>query len=345
MSRLVSILCFWALSGLALSAAGPDLLFQSGQLLELSLTAPFTTIDRERDREKEYQGTLSYTDDAGQQVSLDVDLRVRGNWRLRRDNCRYSQLWVDFKRRQVVGTLFENQNRLKLVVQCDRSNRYANYLLKEYQLYQLFSLLSEYNFDSRLLNVSYVDNSRDDRERTSLAFFFEHQNRLADRFEMDKVEASVDRANHNSLQATLVSLFMYLIGNTDYSISQASEGDGCCHNAKLLVDGGGQYFAIPYDFDASGFVDASYAPLPNPSFRISSNRQRHYRGYCVDSDTLAAAVAILQQSREQIYAIIGDTTVLSSREARKSTRYVEAFFDILDDPRRLTRNIVNDCLG
>ena len=188
------------------TVAEADILFQSAELLDITLTAPFDLIDRERDREQEYDGSLAYTDASGLQVVLDVNLQVRGNWRLRKENCRYSQLWVDLRRRQTTGTIFENQNRLKLVVQCNRQNRYVNYLAKEQQLYQIFGELSEYNFDTRLVNATYVDSEDADSSRTHLAFFIEHQNRMAERFGMDEVELnSVSFSKLDSAQANLVA--------------------------------------------------------------------------------------------------------------------------------------------
>ncbi|MCH8263802.1 MAG: hypothetical protein IIC10_00280 [Proteobacteria bacterium] len=87
----------------------PDPLFQSTDLLDITLVAPFDRIDRDRDKEQEYEGSLSYTDANGQEVVLDITLEVRGNDRLKKENCRYSQLWVDFKRRQTAGTQNESQ--------------------------------------------------------------------------------------------------------------------------------------------------------------------------------------------------------------------------------------------
>ncbi len=186
MNRLLSILSIWAFTGAVWAAAEPDLLFQSADLMDMTLTAPFRTIDRESDRELEYEGSLSYTDDSGQEVMLDATLSVRGNWRLQ--NCRYAQLWVNLRRGQVAGTLFENQNRLKLVVQCNRQNTYVDYLVKEHQLYQIFAEVSEFNFDTRMINMTYVDSEDEDRTRTHLAFFIEHQNRMAERFGMEEFE-------------------------------------------------------------------------------------------------------------------------------------------------------------
>lgn len=346
MSRLLSILFICVLPTAVAFAAEPDPLFQSSDLLDITLSAPFRLIDRERDKDKEYQGSLSYTDASGQQVVLDVTLEVRGQWRLRKENCRYSQLWVDLRRRQTAGTIFENQNRLKLVVQCNRQSRYVNYLAKEQQLYQIFGELSEYNFDTRLVNATYVDSERSNSTRTHLAFFIEHQNRIAERFGMEEVELnSIAPGDLDSAQSNLVALFMYLAGNTDFSMVKGPAGDECCHNAKLLVNDAGQYIALPYDFDGSGYVDASYAGQPTPLANISSNRQRAFWGYCVSIDSINAAIGVLQESREQIYSIISDTTYVSARTAIRSQRYLDDLFEIINDPRKLDRYIVRACRG
>lgn len=346
MSRLLTFLLLWAFTTTAVGATAPDPLFASDELLEITINAPFELIDDERDKEKKYDGIVSYLDGAGESINLDVELEVRGNWRLNKRNCSYSQLWLDFKRGQVAGTLFENQNRLKLVVQCKRQDRYADYIIKEWQAYQLFSTLSDISLDTRLMNVTYIDSDDPDESRTHRAFFIEHQNRLAERFGFDEVELNrVPRGELNQHQSTLVSLFMYLLGNTDFSLVQAAEGDECCHNAKLLTNDAGEYIAIPYDFDASGFVDASYAPVPNPDFGINSNRSRVYRGYCVEEQILNAAIAGFQNSREQISAIVSDTTYVNSRSANRTTGYVEDFFEVLDNPRRIEREFVRDCRG
>tara|TARA_B100001105_G_scaffold249112_1_gene235637 strand:- start:1789 stop:2826 length:1038 start_codon:yes stop_codon:yes gene_type:complete len=344
MLKRLSLLLIPILTSVSLEAAESDLLFQSTERLEITITAPFGRIDKERDKEIEYAGVLSYVDSAGATINLDVELAVRGNYRLIKSNCRYSQLWVDLKRGQLEGTLFANQNRLKLVVQCGRQNRYADYLVREQQVYTMFSEISDYDFGTRLLNVTYVDSEDEDDVRTHVAFFIEHQNRLADRFGMDKVESNgISRTELNARQGVLVSLFMFLIGNTDYSIIRGPENDACCHNSKLLVNADGEYFPIPYDFDASGFVDASYAPEPRPDFNLRSNRSRLYRGFCVPDDILSAAIKTYQDAKEGLNTIIGDTTYIGVRAVNRTIKFVDSFYEVINNPRKLQREIARGC--
>ena len=314
--------------------ADPDPLFADSEPLAITLTGPFERIDDDRDKEQEYEGTLSYVDDSGATVLLDARFEVRGNWRLNPSNCSYSQLWVDLRRGQLPGTLFENQNRLKLVVQCRRQDRYATYIQRELQAYRIFSQLTDLNFDTRELVVTYVDSEEADSSRTHSGFFIEHQRRLSDRFQMAEVEENrVQPAAIDPLQGTLVSLFMYFVGNVDFSLVQGPPDDECCHNSKLL-SADGKYYPIPYDFDASGFIDASYAPEPPEQFGIRSNRSRVYRGFCVEP-------AIMNEALDKFRAIEGEVTAMVTE--RRNAGFVEDFFETINDPRDLERDIIRDC--
>ena len=340
---------FFAISWIFLAnaqPAEPDPLFESDTPLNITFEAPFAQIDRERDKQAQYDGIMRYVDADGLEVSLDVGLEVRGNWRLQKSNCHYSQLWVDLKRGQTPDTIFAEQNRLKLVVQCRSQDRYRDYLAKEQQLYDAFENLSDIHFGTRLVNATYVDSEDTSSSRTHLAFFIEHQRRLRDRFDMEEVELnSISYITLDPMQSSLVGLFMYQIGNTDFSMIQAPEGDECCHNAKLLVDEAGRYFPIPYDFDSSGFVDANYAAPPNPSFGIRNNKSRAYRGFCFKPEQLNAAVARITAERDNTIALVADTSHVSTRTADKSVRYMEDFYEVLDNQRRFQRNIIDDCRG
>src|SRR3989304_6987009 len=56
----------------AQTTAPPDPLFNSDEPLNITLTAPFRQIDRKRDKQAKYEGTLSYAEGMGAPVVLDV---------------------------------------------------------------------------------------------------------------------------------------------------------------------------------------------------------------------------------------------------------------------------------
>lgn len=327
-----------------LNAQPSDPLFASSEILDITLNAPFAEIDRQRDKSESYDGTLSYSDSQGNAVVLDAAFEVRGNWRLKRENCDHAQLWIDLKRGQTPGTLFENQNRLKLVVQCGRQDRKQQWIVKEQLAYDLFSAFSPLYFDTRLLNVSYIDSVKEDSQRSHMAFFIEHQNRLRDRFALEKVELNrVDSAKIDADQANAVALFMLMIGNTDFSLAQGPVGDECCHNAKLLSDAQENYFPFPYDFDSSGFVDTAYASPPLESMNIRNNKQRLYRGYCSHEASLNDAIAAVKATQSAVQEAVAQNEFLAERGKRIGIKYIEQFYEILSDERKIRREIFDDC--
>lgn len=331
---------------LPLFAAEPDTLFRPETVLDITLAAPFKEINRARDKEVEYDGTLLYLESDGREVQLDVKLQVRGNYRLRPDICRFSQLWVNVRKGQVAGTLFENQDRIKLVTQCQQGSQYEELIAREQQLYGVFSQLSDLSFATRPLRVTYTDSEDPDATRTHMAFFVEHPERLASRFGMEEVElATIGIAQLQPEQSSLVSLFMMMIGNTDYSVVTSIGGEECCHNAKLLLDTSGIYVPVPYDFDASGFVDAPYAAPPAESVGINNNRQRVFRGYCIHQATVPAAIAKLLAAKEGVLAHVGTNPFTGEGEQTKSTNYLNQFYAILEDERKVERQINRDCRG
>jgi hypothetical protein len=327
-----------------LAAEQPDILFSSSEIIDLRLEAPFSLIDSERDKEKRYDGKLSYMGAQGERIIIDANFEVRGNWRLVKENCRHPQLWVDLKKNQTEGTLFENQNRLKLVVQCDRYNKYRDFLLKEQLAYELFAMISDHNFATRLFNVSYVETGDTDAGRTDLGFFIEHKNRLAKRLQFSKVkENSISPTELNSLQSSLVSVFSFLIGRTDYSTIQGPAGDDCCHNLKLLKADQGEFFAFPYDFDNTGFVDASYAAGPSSNIGTRSLKERVYRGFCVHNDTLDQALSIARESHDAVEAAIANHPLLRDSTKKESLRFVSEFYEILENPKKVKKHLHGSC--
>jgi len=320
-------------------------LFASDEIVQIILTGPFTTIDRERNKDKEYSGELTYLTAAGAPLTLDLRYQVRGNYRLQRDVCRYSQLWLNFRTRQAAGSLFANQDRVKLVVQCGAQRKFAEYLVKELQAYQFFNRLSDQSFSVRLAEITYRDPDYPRNERTHTGFFIEHHDRLASRLGLS--DSKVDRLEIRQLdpvQGSLVALFMYMIGNTDYSMLTAEPGENCCHNIRLLKGGDDRYIPVPYDFDASGYVDADYAPLA-ASLRQTSTRQRIYRGFCSFNEEIDASLDRFREQQQAVTAIIDSSTLVSRRQVNRARDFIAGFYNIISDPDRTTREFITNCRG
>jgi len=320
----------------------PDPLFQSDAALDVSITAPLTTLIKERSKDEYLAGAFQYTEADGSTVNLDLDIRARGNFR--HATCEFPPVTLNLKRSQAEGTLFDKQNKLKLVIQCKKNDRYEQMVLREYLAYRILNTLVDTSFRVRLLRVRYVDTETDNESKTRYAFLIEHKKRLAAR--LDREDIKIEKTTVAAIQPDLLnltSIFQFLIGNTDFSPIAGPPGDKCCHNYVLFGNEIDPIMAIPYDFDQSGLVNAPYAE-PNERFRIRSVRQRVYRGRCANNEHVEASLSQFRDHRDAIYEKITEQEGLESDVHKQLIRYVDDFYKLIDDPRDVQRKILKKCV-
>ena len=114
----------FALLAATVSARGsepPDPLFRDANILEASISGPLTTLVRERPQDDYLPGTFRFTEADGSEVALDLKIRTRGNFRHK--ECDYPPVLLNFVKKQTRDTLFDKQNKLKLVIQCGKHER------------------------------------------------------------------------------------------------------------------------------------------------------------------------------------------------------------------------------
>jgi hypothetical protein len=324
-----------------------DPLFESLDPIHLRLHAPLHAMARDREKQPaERPGTLTLLDAQGvEQTALDIKVRPRGNSRRDREVCRFPPLRVNFAKKDVKGTVFAGQDKLKLVTHCRPQERHESFVYKEFLVYRMLNQVTETGFRVRPLLVDYVDSERAGEEQQRFAFFIEDKKRLARRLDVSVADVvSVDRKLLEPRQATLMDLFQFMIGNTDYSFLAGPEGEGCCHNAVPLIDDDGRYLPVPYDFDITGFVDPPYAVV-DYQLPIKKVRTRLYRGICRDAATQQQAVAHFLAARASILDTLRTETALDERSRGQAIGYVEEFFAILDDPKRFDRQVGGACRG
>ncbi|HSM29822.1 MAG TPA: hypothetical protein VK854_03910, partial [Woeseiaceae bacterium] len=286
-----------------------------------------------------------YTEADGSVVEYDIGIRTRGNYRRQPRVCPFPPLRVNFKKSEAKNTLFHKQDKLKLVAHCrDNSERYEQNLIKEYLAYRILNTLTDVSYRVRLARVTYIDSEQKDDDRSQYAFFIEHDDRLSKRLGLPAIKtAGINKDDLAGPYSDLTSLFQYMIGNTDFSPIAGAEGEDCCHNSTLFGNEGEPVYSIPYDFDMSGFVDAPYAE-PNPHVRIRSVTQRLYRGRCEYLDHLQTTLQLFQDNREAIYGLIGNQEQLEDKTRKKVTKFVDRFYDVIDNPKKVHREIETQCI-
>lgn len=323
-------------------AQDADPLFQSDDVLKVTLEGPLNTLIDEKSKEKYLNGHFRYTEADGTPVEFDLKFRARGNFR--HDNCDYPPIRLNFKTSQTKNTLFHKQDKLKLVVHCSRRAQYHQIVLQEYLAYRILNLFTDWSFRVRLLEITYVDTDEQWRSEPRYAFLIEHKDRLAKRIDIKEFETvNTQVAMINPEHLNLTSIFQYFIGNTDFSPVAGPPGDNCCHNYVLFKNQRSAVTAIPYDFDQSGLVDAPYA-TPNPAFRIRTVKQRVYRGRCLNNDYVEASVQQFRDHQNTISLLIDEQPGFDEDTREDLHEFVDKFYKVIESPKNTERSILKKCI-
>jgi hypothetical protein len=312
------------------SAASADL-FAGEERLALTLSAPFADVFRNREDPEYQEAKLAYRDSAGSEVAVPLRVRVRG--KSRAAMCDFPPLLLNFRTRELVGTVLEGEDRLKLVTHCESNASYDQFLRLEYLSYRVWSLVSGTSLRARWVEVDYFDTGRERGLGMRPGILLEDEQRFAERHGLTIFEGpAVERAKYDAESLALLDVFQYFLGNTDWSAIAGPSGGECCHNVVPYVRRDGVMVPVPYDFDAAGLVNAPHA-LPNERLPIRDVRQRLYRGICRPADALAPVFARFKSQRGAILALFGEQAGLESKVAEGARRYAEAFYETLDDPK------------
>jgi hypothetical protein len=350
------LLCASPLTGIAqepepptpeeVSAAEAAPLFSTYDLLEITLEADFHTIRRE-DRERgaeERPAILRWTEPDGTSGFQGIQVGTRGRFRLERRNCDLPPLRLNVRRSEADGTVFENQDKLKLVGVCKPNQTYwEQYVYSEYLIYRAFNLLTPLSFRVRPVRVTYVDTSGEEETLVKFGFLLEDDSQLAARnggWKRDWESGQLDPRALRPRHAVIVDVFQYFIGNTDWSAVEM-------HNMELLQFPDEPPITVPFDFDFSGMVDARYA-IPDPDADIRSVRQRRYRGFCAEEVNRSPEVydevfQLFRDKEEEFRQLWRSQEGLEEGTLSKAMDYMEEFFQIINDPDRIESYMLRDC--
>lgn len=313
-------------------------LFASKEPLEFTLTGNFRTITRDRDTlsTKEYWGELALANAAGAESKFQVKLSTRGHFRLQSRNCSFVPLWVDFQKKELKGTVFAGENKLKLVTHCRSSGEYDQYIYNEYLAYQVHNILTPDSYRARLARVTYVDSASGKTLETHPAIFLESNDDVAKRMggEVDETLKQLF-ATVNFERMNEVAVFEYFIGNTDWSLF-------ALHNIRLVKQPSGRLLPVAYDLDFSGLVDTKYA-APDAQLPIRNTRQRLYRGPCRTMEQLEPIFQHYRDKQSEILAVYDNFPGLNDRYVRDTKKWLGEFFSLLNNPRELKFTFVDNC--
>ncbi|MEJ2383087.1 MAG: hypothetical protein P8Y54_01675 [Xanthomonadales bacterium] len=344
--RLLLVLPLLLLAAAVRAEDKPPRLFDSDEVLEVTLSAPWQDLVRDERNQDPYPATIEYRDASGATVRHIGTVERRGV--KRQEACDFPPIRLRFEKEAVKGSMFRGQKSLKMVTHCERSDRFDQYYRLEMLAYRMYNLVTDFSFRVRPMTVTYLDDKRDDVYDTRFAFVIEDDSDVAERNGMKKLRVPYILPNRfDDTTSSQMSLFQYMIGNVDWSALRGPDPEECCHNVKLAAPrpftDDDLAYPIAYDFDSSGLVDPPYAAPPD-GLGINSVTQRLYRGYCRNDENAMAEVRQQFIGLEpEIMAILEQDTMLNKRSKKKSTRYLERFFDLLKDDRDFERYVTEKC--
>lgn len=310
--------------------------FQHDSVIEVTIRANLRLLLRDRNPDTNLwrEATLLWRN-GDSSVATRMRIRTRGLYRLR--ECDVPPLRLRFSRDDSRGTPWEDLRRPKLVTHCDENDAYEQNLLQEYAIYRVLRLLTPVSFQARLLRVTYQDSSGQRRPATRYGVVTEDPVRLVERLGGTALEQQgLGFVQLHQSNVALVSVFEYFIANTDWSVPGL-------HNIELvrLTEG---IYAIPFDFDWAGVIDAPYA-RPAPILPIRSVRERIWRGPCLSAAQLEPALARFELLKDSIAAVYRGVPGLNPRTVERTLRYNEEFYRAIADRSRFEQRVVRpDCI-
>lgn len=311
-------------------------LFSNQEVLPIKISYSNRAIKKETNDTTYINANFNYQNQNGHWDTINIQLRGRGNFR--RQNCYFPPLRIKIKNRDSKGTLFEGNKRLKMVLPCFVKSGNNNKIAKEYMAYKFYEQLSPYHFKTRLLDINFTDlKGKRQKNHRLMGFLIEDHKVVAKRHKGNVMKRKVHPMAQDALCSVRNAFFQYMIGNTDYSVMYG-------HNEKLFfIDK--SILPVPYDFDMSGLVNASYAvvsQINNESMQISDVRQRLYRGFKRPTDVFEKVRREFLGKKEAIYAIIEDCKPMfdNDREYNTAKAYIESFYEILINDNKFSKYIV-----
>lgn len=270
----------------------------------------------------------------GKKINEPVTIEARGI--MRKQSCNILPLKVNFK--SAAAPALSSLGSLKLVNTC-RDNKLGNeYLFKEYLIYKMYNLITDKSLRTRLLKMTYEDSSGKKNPLSTYGFLIEDMSVMAKRNQCVERFRDISHMELTERQhMARVAIFQYMIGNLDWSVRGK-------HNIRLIVakkDTNGISYAVPYDFDYAGLVNADYA-VPPEDLGLQNVTERLYRGFVRTPEELKVITDDFLKQKDKIYKLIRDFDLLSSGVRSQMINYLEPFFQVISKPSSIKKEFIDN---
>lgn len=310
-------------------------LFASDKILPLKLSFSIKDIKKKTNDSTYIETELFYLNEDKTWDTVVVGLRKRGHFRL--DNCFFPPIKIKIKKSESKGTLFKGNKKLKLVLPCLINKDKNDYIIKEYMAYKLFEIISPYHFKTRLVDLEFTEIKNKKTKIYNLkGFIIEDDKKVAKRFDGKVLERNMHPMAQDAIPSVRNAFFQYMIANLDYSTMMQ-------HNEKILYINN-EFTPVPYDFDMSGLVNASYGVVSvlNNEPLVSSITDRLYRGFKRDPKIIKQVRQEFIDNQSQILGKVDSFKPLFENQDQfmKTKNFLNGFFIIMNDDIEFEKEIM-----
>lgn len=301
--------------------------------IRITLTYPYDSLTKSNNNE--IAAMISVETNKGTLITNQpLTLNLRGKFR--RMKCTFPPLLLNFKKSMLKSMDLKNVDEMKLVTHCIKGEEGQQNLQEERMLYQVYETITPMSYRTIWVTVYYCDQSHPELRDTSCGFLLEPDADISDRlgvYEKKIFNVAEDSLLYESYGH--LAAFNFLIGNRDWSVVGA-------RNAKLFYDKAiGKYIVIPYDFDFSNVVAASYRRETLPPTMIHPF-DRIYQGEYF-KDKAGEILKSFYAFRDPIINTVNTAVNPMRAERRKQiSKYFDKWFDMVK--KNKASGLMYDCV-
>lgn len=318
-----------------LNAQKVDTLFRSDEIINIELRSDFSAIQKDRIESPQYHdGELIYKNSkGGGSVRLTVKVIARGDFRRSPENCSFPPLAINFKKNEVKNTLFDNQDKLKLVTPC----QFDRDVIEEYLIYKMYNKVTDLSFNVRLVKILYFDTGTGKKLFEKYSFFIEHDEQVAERNNSVLIDKFMTPFDIERESFKRLALFQFMIGNKDWFVTSRRNIILLQPKDSLLPP-----YVVPYDFDFASFVNASYTkPKRVPDEYLEDRRQ--YKGLCYTYAEFREAFDFYNSLRQSFESVIRKMKLVPMPDRETNISYIDGFYEIISSTNMVKEKFLDVC--
>ncbi len=287
----------------------------------LYLTLKFDVTAFKKTKHQDVYHNAEMTNEVSDDSHLTSSVQVKARGTIRRKNCNLPPILLNIGNSGIKADSLQGVLRMNMVVRCKNAAQYGPYVLREYLAYKIYNIITPLSYRVRLVRLTIIDTGKGNEVTEDWAFLQEPDALM--NLRLNSIMIKNDVLSMNNVNPEIInslSMFQYMIGNGDYSVTGQ-------HNLKILAlkeYGPTGFIPVPYDFDYSGLVNTDYA-VPSETMGTTSIRERYYLGLCRPKQVHEETIQELAQFEDEIMEYIKDFEYLDEEEKVDMIEYLELF--------------------